>query len=127
MIHYGFSKAAQLAIARGCAELTKGSNVTVNSVLPGPTWVEELAASFEKRAKAKGTTVEALQRQMFSERPDRPQPKAAYQQPHKHQRLRQHCQRGDGVQSLVNRREEPAEIDTRACGGRDYLHKELRR
>lgn len=68
MIHYGFSKAAQLAIARGCAELTKGSNVTVNSVLPGPTWVEELAASFEKRAKAKGTTVEALQRQMFSER-----------------------------------------------------------
>jgi NAD(P)-dependent dehydrogenase (short-subunit alcohol dehydrogenase family) len=68
MIHYGFSKAAQLAIARGCAELTKGTNVTVNSVLPGPTWVEELAANFEKRAEAKGTTVEALQRQMFSER-----------------------------------------------------------
>ena len=30
MIHYGFSKAAQLAIARGCAELTKGTAVTVN-------------------------------------------------------------------------------------------------
>jgi len=68
MIHYGFSKAAQLAIARGCAELTKGSKVTVNSVLPGPTWVEELESNFAKRAKAKGTTIEALQKQMFSER-----------------------------------------------------------
>jgi len=68
MIHYGFSKAAQLAIARGCAELTKGSKVTVNSVLPGPTWVEQLESNFAKRAKAKGTTIEALQKQMFSER-----------------------------------------------------------
>ena len=40
MVHYGFSKAAQLVIARGAAEMTKGTNVTVNSVLPGPTWVE---------------------------------------------------------------------------------------
>ena len=40
MVHYGFSKSAQLVIARGAAELTKGTNVTVNSVLPGPTWVE---------------------------------------------------------------------------------------
>lgn len=68
MIHYGFSKAAQLAIARGCAELTKGTSVTVNSVLPGPTWVEEMEANFIKRAAAKATTVEALQKQMFSER-----------------------------------------------------------
>ena len=36
MVHYGFSKAAQLYIARGAAEQTKGTNVTVNSVLPGP-------------------------------------------------------------------------------------------
>lgn len=68
MIHYGFTKAAQLAIARGCAELTKGTGVTVNSVLPGPTWVEGMAAKFESRAKARGTTVEALQAQMFAER-----------------------------------------------------------
>src|SRR5712691_5651058 len=40
MVHYGFSKAAQLFIARGAAEQTKGTNVTVNSVLPGPTWVD---------------------------------------------------------------------------------------
>lgn len=37
MIHYGVTKTAQLAVARGLAELTKGTNVTVNSVLPGPT------------------------------------------------------------------------------------------
>jgi NAD(P)-dependent dehydrogenase (short-subunit alcohol dehydrogenase family) len=37
MIHYGMTKAAQLAIARGLAETTAGTGVTVNSVLPGPT------------------------------------------------------------------------------------------
>ncbi len=38
MIHYGMTKTAQLAISRGLAKLTKGSTVTVNSVLPGPTY-----------------------------------------------------------------------------------------
>lgn len=37
MIHYGMTKTAQLAIARGLAETTAGTDVTVNSVLPGPT------------------------------------------------------------------------------------------
>jgi NAD(P)-dependent dehydrogenase (short-subunit alcohol dehydrogenase family) len=37
MIHYGMTKTAQLAIARGLAEQTKGTGVTVNSVMPGPT------------------------------------------------------------------------------------------
>jgi len=68
MMHYGVTKAAQLAVARGCAELTKGTAVTVNSVLPGPTWVEGLAAKFASRAKAQNTTVEALQEQMFAKR-----------------------------------------------------------
>lgn len=40
MIHYGMTKAAQIAVARGMAELTAGTNVTVNSVLPGPTHSE---------------------------------------------------------------------------------------
>lgn len=34
MIHYGMTKTAQLAVSRGLAELTKDSNVTVNSILP---------------------------------------------------------------------------------------------
>ena len=37
MIHYGMTKTAQLAVSRGLAELTKGTKVTVNAVLPGPT------------------------------------------------------------------------------------------
>ena len=37
MIHYGTTKTAQLAVARGLAETCAGTNVTVNSVLPGPT------------------------------------------------------------------------------------------
>jgi NAD(P)-dependent dehydrogenase (short-subunit alcohol dehydrogenase family) len=40
MIHYGMTKTAQLAVARGLAKLTRGTAVTVNSVLPGPTMSE---------------------------------------------------------------------------------------
>ncbi|NQE60527.1 SDR family NAD(P)-dependent oxidoreductase [Caulobacter sp. RHG1] len=37
MVHYGMTKSAQLAVARGMAQATKGTGVTVNSILPGPT------------------------------------------------------------------------------------------
>jgi NAD(P)-dependent dehydrogenase (short-subunit alcohol dehydrogenase family) len=40
MIHYGVTKTAQLGLSRGLAELTAGTGVTVNSVLPGPTLSE---------------------------------------------------------------------------------------
>lgn len=68
MVHYGFSKASQLAIARGCAELTKGTGVTVNSVLPGPTDVDRSQERLGKRAEEQGTTVEALRQATFDER-----------------------------------------------------------
>lgn len=42
MAHYSASKATQLSISRSLAELTKGTSVTVNSVLPGPTETESL-------------------------------------------------------------------------------------
>ncbi|MBB02521.1 MAG: 3-oxoacyl-ACP reductase [Planctomyces sp.] len=44
MAHYGMTKTAQLAISRSLAELTKGTAVTVNSVLPGPTRTESVEA-----------------------------------------------------------------------------------
>ena len=68
MIAYGFSKAAQLAISRGLAETTAGTNVTVNSVLPGPTWVEAQVTRLGERAKQQGTTVDELKRKTFDER-----------------------------------------------------------
>ncbi|MGI9522149.1 MAG: SDR family NAD(P)-dependent oxidoreductase [Hyphomicrobiaceae bacterium] len=68
MVHYGFSKSAQLTIARGAAELTKGTNVTVNSVMPGPTWVEMQPVRLKARAKEHGTTVEDLAARTFTER-----------------------------------------------------------
>jgi NAD(P)-dependent dehydrogenase (short-subunit alcohol dehydrogenase family) len=68
MVHYGFSKSAQLVIARGAAELTKGTNVTVNSVMPGPTWVEMAPVRLAARAEAAGTTVDDLVSRTFTER-----------------------------------------------------------
>ena len=54
MVHYGFSKGAQLAVARGAAEYTKGTNITVNSVLPGPTFTERMEKILPSRAEAEG-------------------------------------------------------------------------
>jgi len=68
MVHYGFSKAAQLYIARGAAEQTKATSITVNSVLPGPTWVEMAPVRLAARAKGMGTTVDDLVARTFSER-----------------------------------------------------------
>src|ERR1700678_4063857 len=54
MIHYGMTKTAQLAIARGLAETTAGTNVTVNSVLPGPTESEGVATFVADLAERQG-------------------------------------------------------------------------
>ena len=54
MIHYGMTKTAQLAVARGLAELTVGTGVTVNSVLPGPTKSEGVGTFVAQMAKAQG-------------------------------------------------------------------------
>merc|ERR1712228_606776 len=55
MIHYSMTKAAQLNISRGLAELTKGTqNVRVNALLPGPTWTPGVKQYMEGFAKEKG-------------------------------------------------------------------------
>lgn len=54
MVHYGMTKTAQLAISRGIAESTKGTRVTVNCVLPGPTLsegVKEFAGIGEEQSR----------------------------------------------------------------------------
>jgi NAD(P)-dependent dehydrogenase (short-subunit alcohol dehydrogenase family) len=54
MIHYGVSKAALLALTRGVAELTAGSAVTVNAVLPGPTRTGAEGEFFDEHARKAG-------------------------------------------------------------------------
>jgi NAD(P)-dependent dehydrogenase (short-subunit alcohol dehydrogenase family) len=58
MIHYGMSKTAQLAVSRGLAEMTRGTAVTVNSVLPGPTMSEGVEAFVKDLARQNGQSVE---------------------------------------------------------------------
>jgi NAD(P)-dependent dehydrogenase (short-subunit alcohol dehydrogenase family) len=58
MIHYGVTKTAQLALSRGLAEMTRGTAVTVNSVLPGPTMSEGVETFVKDLAKQNGQSVE---------------------------------------------------------------------
>ncbi|MBF9219974.1 SDR family NAD(P)-dependent oxidoreductase [Hymenobacter ruricola] len=64
MIHYGTTKTAQLGVARGLAELTKGTGVTVNSVLPGPT-ASEGVEEFIKKLSAEGKSKEEAEHDFF--------------------------------------------------------------
>ncbi|HEX3487334.1 MAG TPA: SDR family oxidoreductase [Micropepsaceae bacterium] len=59
MIHYGVSKTADVAVARGLAKRMAGTGVTVNSVLPGPTLSEGASEFFAGQAAKSGKTVEA--------------------------------------------------------------------
>lgn len=54
MVPYSVSKTTQISLARGLAELTKGTKVTVNSVLPGPTMTEGVQKYMQGFAKEKG-------------------------------------------------------------------------
>ena len=58
MIHYGMTKTAQLAIARGLAQLARGTSVTVNSVLPGPTMSEGVETYVKDLAKQNGQSTD---------------------------------------------------------------------
>lgn len=66
MIHYGMTKTAMLSISRGLAELTKGTAVTVNSVLPGPTWSKGVETFMEDLAKGSGESVEETEKNFFT-------------------------------------------------------------
>jgi NAD(P)-dependent dehydrogenase (short-subunit alcohol dehydrogenase family) len=65
MIHYGFTKTAQLAISRGLAESTIGTGVTVNSVLPGPTASEGVTEFVDKLASQTKQTASEFEKFFF--------------------------------------------------------------
>src|SRR6267378_3825558 len=65
MIHYGMTKTAQLAIARGLAETTVGTKVTVNTVLPGPTASEGVSKFVEQLAAEQKTDAASVEKEFF--------------------------------------------------------------
>jgi NAD(P)-dependent dehydrogenase (short-subunit alcohol dehydrogenase family) len=65
MIHYGMTKTAQLAIARGLAETTVGTKVTVNTVLPGPTASEGVSKFVEQLAAEQQTDAASVEKEFF--------------------------------------------------------------
>ena len=65
MIHYGVTKTMQVALARGLAELTAGTAVTVNSILAGPTRSEGVERFINELAESGGRTSEEVERDFF--------------------------------------------------------------
>jgi NAD(P)-dependent dehydrogenase (short-subunit alcohol dehydrogenase family) len=66
MIHYGVTKTMQLALARGLAETTAGTSVTVNSILAGPTRSEGVEDFIADLAKAKNITPAEVEKEFFT-------------------------------------------------------------
>lgn len=65
MLHYGVTKTAQLGLSRGLAELTAGTAVTVNAVLPGPTRTEGVEDWLRGLAKEKGVSLAEVESDFF--------------------------------------------------------------
>ena len=65
MVHYSVTKTAMLGLTRGMAELTQGTEVTVNSVLPGPTWTEGVKKYFDGLAEQKGLPLDEIIQDYF--------------------------------------------------------------
>lgn len=61
MVHYGVTKAAVIALANGLAKQTRGTSVTINTVLGGPTYSDGVATTVEAIAEAQALPVEAMQ------------------------------------------------------------------
>lgn len=60
MIHYGMTKAAMMAIGNGLSKLTKGTEVTVNTILGGPTYSEGVATAVDHLAQEQDLSVEKM-------------------------------------------------------------------
>jgi NAD(P)-dependent dehydrogenase (short-subunit alcohol dehydrogenase family) len=65
MVHYGVTKTAQIAVARGIAETCAGTGVTCNAVLPGPTASEGVKDFVGSLAKQSGKSVPEVEKEFF--------------------------------------------------------------
>jgi NAD(P)-dependent dehydrogenase (short-subunit alcohol dehydrogenase family) len=67
MVHYGVTKTAQIAVARGIAESVAGTGVTVNSILPGPTESEGVAGFVASMAKQQNKSKKEMEDDFFKQ------------------------------------------------------------
>jgi NAD(P)-dependent dehydrogenase (short-subunit alcohol dehydrogenase family) len=65
MVHYGVTKTAQIAVARGIAESVAGTGITVNSVLPGPTRSRGVGDFVAAMAGQEGKSVAEIETEFF--------------------------------------------------------------
>ncbi len=84
MAHYAMTKTAEVSIARSLSELTRGTGVTVNTVMAAPTWTDGVEAFMKQMAEIEDTTPEEMSKEYFAD--------------------------GEGRTSLLERWADPAEI-----------------
>ncbi len=65
MVHYGMTKSAQLALVNGIAQLTRGTGVTVNGILPGPTASEGVSDFVDALAAKTGQSASEFEKEFF--------------------------------------------------------------
>ncbi|MFF1573549.1 SDR family NAD(P)-dependent oxidoreductase [Leifsonia sp. NPDC058292] len=67
MVHYGVTKAAMLALGNGLAKHTRGTAVTVNTVLGGPTYSDGVAATVETIAEAQSLSADSMKQAIIAQ------------------------------------------------------------
>jgi NAD(P)-dependent dehydrogenase (short-subunit alcohol dehydrogenase family) len=66
MIHYATTKTAQLSVSRGLAQMTRGTNVTVNAVLPGPTRSDGIETFLRSQASEPSAPIKQIETEFFA-------------------------------------------------------------
>ncbi len=67
MIHYGVTKTMQVSLSRGLAGLTTGTGVTVNTIMPGPTWSEGVEQFVKDLARDQNKPAEQVEKEFFTD------------------------------------------------------------
>ena len=62
MIHYGMSKAALSAVANGLSKLTKGTEITINTIIGGPTYSDGVAEAVQHIAASQHIEIEEMKK-----------------------------------------------------------------
>lgn len=67
MIHYGMTKASMMAVSNGLSKLTKGTEVTINTILGGPTYSDGVASTIEKIAMVQNIGIEQMKNSIIEQ------------------------------------------------------------